>query len=1316
MREGQSPEDYYAELTRSLPTQAAIFLPTERVPLSEKIAGVERVKALYDGRLAAHHLPRLEALCEQYRGRKRAFIIGNGPSLKQTDLSLLKDEVTFCVNGFFLKMPELDWTPTFYVVEDHLVAEDRREAINNLAGPTKLFPAYLRYCLDEADGTIFFNHRPRKSYPHGFDFSEDAAAVTYAGCTVTFTCMQLAHYLGFEELYLIGVDASYALPKDVQESKDYGVGVLDMQSDDPNHFHPDYFGKGYRWHDPQVDKMIEAYREARLVTDASGRPIYNATVGGALEVFERRDFNSLFSGERPAGDGETPTPGSATDKPRLLVIDMTPIGERNATGELKAAYLGDWPADRLMHAFLRNGALCLRQAGGGEMAAGADAALETAIAFGPDAILYRPVDSALQLDALFDAVRRRRGTPYALWLMDDWMERLRLEDGAEHARWESRMNKLAGEAGACFAISEGMAEAFEARYRAPFTVLRNGVRPRDWPPRETADDGERPILIRYAGAIAPHHSRESVLRLAQAVDTLDEDCPARLEINTQPIWRKREAANFTGLDSISISEADMEPQAYRDWLAGADIAAAAYDFDDATRTYLKYSFANKTPELLASGAAALIHGPDDLETVRLFKENALGEVVDTASPAALRRALRRLTRNAALRRDLAGRARDYAFRNLDLDAQKSRFEDRISQLADRSEDGAIGRYCEQAGHVTLREWDLMARLLSEAPPLVVDVGAHYGSSLKPFTDLGWRALAFEPDPKNRKHLERKYGGDDAVEIIPAAVGAEARDSVPIFASPESSGISGLSAFRGSHEEVARVPLTTLDAALAERGAAEVGFLKIDVEGHEMDVLDGLDFQKIRPAAVMVEYEDSKAGESGVTARDLATRLTSAGYHVYVSEWWPIERYGAAHSWRRLRRYPCDIPSAGWGNLLGFIEDPGTDTLARALEQVLITKPAPKPQPQAQPIQAPAASAPQIKNPLKISGAEDRKLVILGGGPQAGEIGLSLFDGADLLAINHPMPQWARSSRWPDYYACFAERMAVRHKAAIEDMVGHAENRGVKRIVLPDALAARAAGQAPQDRVVPLSQLLAHLPPTSEPANARSHVLLWAQEMGYREIYLIGVNRRYPVDPDDGLDDAFEAVKAALNPEVRVINLDWASELPQFPYGDVNAFRQDEMPLTPAETAAAMLANERSAPVMAGGGDPLELARRALAALGEPAGRADVLTATGEAPPPESLEGKSAVIAAPGSPDALHALMPALAARFETVASLTPHADGGIQATRWPHRAASASCVIAARVPWEALIDALEHPALDDAQDSSAGPLISAYRSLRARLG
>lgn len=288
-------EKQLERIVKSLPTRSPIFLPTEKIPLQDQINGLLKVKSIYDSSLDAVYRPRLAEIRNKYNDSDRCFVIGNGPSLNKTNLSLLKNEVTFAVNGFFLKAKELDWNPTFYVVEDHLVAEDRQESINAITGSCKLFPAYLAYCINDDEESVFFNHLPRKSYPHGFDFSTDANKQTYTGCTVTFTCLQLAYYFGFKNIYLIGVDSDYAIPAEVKKEQQYSTDVLDMESDDPNHFHPDYFGKGYRWHDPQVHKMIEAYQEANLITKSKGINIYNATIGGKLEVFPRVEYISLFN-------------------------------------------------------------------------------------------------------------------------------------------------------------------------------------------------------------------------------------------------------------------------------------------------------------------------------------------------------------------------------------------------------------------------------------------------------------------------------------------------------------------------------------------------------------------------------------------------------------------------------------------------------------------------------------------------------------------------------------------------------------------------------------------------------------------------------------------------------------------------------------------------------------------------------------------------------------------------------------------------------------------------------------------------------------
>ena len=210
----------------SLPTRSKIFLPTNKIPEDEQIAGLKQVQHLYTSESQAFYAKRLQNLKKGVEGRKRCFIIGNGPSLNKTDLSLLEDEITFALNGFFLKTESLNWKPTFYVVEDHLVAEDRAKHIQAFKGPIKFFPIYLGYCLPESDDTIFYNHRPRVSYPDGFDFSLTADKITYAGCTVTFSALQLAAYMGFTEIYLIGVDADYKIPEKVKNDQAYDLSLI----------------------------------------------------------------------------------------------------------------------------------------------------------------------------------------------------------------------------------------------------------------------------------------------------------------------------------------------------------------------------------------------------------------------------------------------------------------------------------------------------------------------------------------------------------------------------------------------------------------------------------------------------------------------------------------------------------------------------------------------------------------------------------------------------------------------------------------------------------------------------------------------------------------------------------------------------------------------------------------------------------------------------------------------------------------------------------------------------------------------------------
>lgn len=222
----------------------------------------------------------------------RVFVIGNGPSLRETDLRPLKDEITIGTNSIFLNRENMGFDVTHYVVEDYLVAEDRTDEIVAMTGPTKWFGNYLRYAIPAAPDTLWTNisvdYREFREWPK---FGRDLGRIAFVGGTVTYVCIQLAYYLGASEVILIGVDHSYVVPDD----EPLDGNTLTSTRDDVNHFHSDYFGAGKRWHLPKVERMELSYVRAREVFAHDGRKIVNATKGGMLEVFERVDYDELIA-------------------------------------------------------------------------------------------------------------------------------------------------------------------------------------------------------------------------------------------------------------------------------------------------------------------------------------------------------------------------------------------------------------------------------------------------------------------------------------------------------------------------------------------------------------------------------------------------------------------------------------------------------------------------------------------------------------------------------------------------------------------------------------------------------------------------------------------------------------------------------------------------------------------------------------------------------------------------------------------------------------------------------------------------------------
>ena len=254
--------------------------------------------------LRRESIAKLAALKDIHKG-KRCFIIGNGPSLKNTDISKLRNEYTFGMNRVYVAFPEWGFPTSYLVSVNSLVIEQFAEDFLNLEIPTffswrshKFFDKLASEQVSKSTNQQInkpTNPQTNKSanlhFLHttytGPKFATDVTGRLWEGATVTYVCLQLAFHMGFDPVILIGVDHSFT-------TQGKPNTTIVSEGDDPNHFNGQYFGKGFRWQLPDLDTSEVGYWMAKTAYEDAGRKVLDATVGGKLQVFEKVDYGSLF--------------------------------------------------------------------------------------------------------------------------------------------------------------------------------------------------------------------------------------------------------------------------------------------------------------------------------------------------------------------------------------------------------------------------------------------------------------------------------------------------------------------------------------------------------------------------------------------------------------------------------------------------------------------------------------------------------------------------------------------------------------------------------------------------------------------------------------------------------------------------------------------------------------------------------------------------------------------------------------------------------------------------------------------------------------
>ena len=241
------------------------------------------------------------------------------------------------------------------------------------------------------------------------------------------------------------------------------------------------------------------------------------------------------------------------------------------------------------------------------------------------------------------------------------------------------LEELIARSAQCLSICEAMSEAFEERYGQPFQAFANGIDPAQW--LEPKAQTEKRLLLRYAGGLAPNMTRDSVLRLARSVEKLAKGGhDIRFEVNTQSWWHEQSKELFADFTHTVIEAKNRSVAQYRDWLNGADAVVIAYNFDDDTLRYVRYSMANKMPECFASQAVLFAHGPVEIATIGYLQSTDAAAVVTEDSDDAVTAALLDLLENPAKRTQLTQAGHQQAVRRHNVNDLRIELRDVLKQM------------------------------------------------------------------------------------------------------------------------------------------------------------------------------------------------------------------------------------------------------------------------------------------------------------------------------------------------------------------------------------------------------------------------------------------------------------------------------------------------------------------------------------------------------------------------------------------------------------------------------------------------------------
>ncbi len=319
-------------------------------------------------------------------------------------------------------------------------------------------------------------------------------------------------------------------------------------------------------------------------------------------------------------------------------------------------------------------------------------ALESWIAEFKPELIYTILGTGGLMD-LIEAVRIRFNLPLTVHVMDDWMNTSGkgLLGRREMRRMKRQAEQFFEVAALRLGISPAMCDAYENRYGVPFQAFQNTVDVSKWSslarPYNAAGN---PADILYVGSIFPTAQLSSLIDACHAVAQLNEEgTAATLTIASPAAQASRYHSRLAIHPNIRIVDTIIDDQTFFERIGVADMLLLPVNFDDETRTYIRYSMPTKVPAYLVSGTPILAYGPSGVAQIDYARQNDWALVVDQPGTEGIKNGMRELLEDAPLRQRLRTNARRCATQNHDSAVVRQDFQTALCDAAENDHRGKI---------------------------------------------------------------------------------------------------------------------------------------------------------------------------------------------------------------------------------------------------------------------------------------------------------------------------------------------------------------------------------------------------------------------------------------------------------------------------------------------------------------------------------------------------------------------------------------------------------------------------------------------------